>query len=169
MVTAEQAVAAFLQVESAGLAGELAGLAAAARDAQQAAVRALTRAVDADRRVRAKWRRLLRANGQTDTLEASPLRGWDDDLIAGGGTVPLTVRLPQAGRTASEHLGEPRGRRAPQRDVYAASTDRGRRWRCAQPEGGDRRRPGPCLQGRRPRGHRRHIPDLHPRHELGRE
>lgn len=90
VVAAQQTVAAFLQVERAGLAGELAGMAAAARDAQQAAVPALAQAVDADRRVRAKWRRLLRANGQPDTLEPSPLRGWDD-LITGGGRIPLAV------------------------------------------------------------------------------
>lgn len=88
---AEQAVATFLRVERIGLAAELTGLATEARDAQEAALPALTAAVDADRQVRARWRRLLRANGQPDTLPRSPLRGWDDDLIATGGSVPLPV------------------------------------------------------------------------------
>jgi hypothetical protein len=88
---AEDAVLTFQRVERTGLAAELTARAEAARAAQEAAVPALAAAVADDQKVRAGWRRLLTANGQTDTVPRSPLRGWDDELAAAGGRIPLAV------------------------------------------------------------------------------
>jgi len=59
--------------------------------------------VDADRHVRARWRRLLRANRLDDNLPPAPLRGWDDELATLGGRVPLAVPASLAAATADEN------------------------------------------------------------------
>lgn len=87
------AVAAFMRRGFGDLAFELTAEAREAAERVNAALPELLEAEAGYRRIRARWRPLLEANGLPFTLPANPLRGFADEVGPGGVAIPVPDAL----------------------------------------------------------------------------